>query len=64
MCNHNRLKSINSTPHEYKATDRPGRDEKGNDISLEKMNRLLERLVAPKTITLKVSTVATCLRCM
>lgn len=38
----------------YQATDTPGRDSNDNPVSLESMERLLERLVAQQVVHLKV----------
>ncbi|THH12878.1 hypothetical protein EW146_g7285 [Bondarzewia mesenterica] len=53
--NDTRLKQINAISHGYRAQDWPGRDSQGNPkVNEDEMNRLLDRLVAPKEITLKV----------
>ncbi|KAH9945603.1 hypothetical protein B0H21DRAFT_694015 [Amylocystis lapponica] len=52
--NFSRLHKIPHPAHEYAATDSPGYDESGRPISRHRMEQLLERLVAPKTIVLKV----------
>ncbi|CAL1696183.1 unnamed protein product [Somion occarium] len=52
--NHARLRAIKSTPYEYRAQDMPGRDEHGQPIPAEKMEKLLTRLIAPQTIILKL----------
>ena len=51
-----RLKGITSVTYTYTAEDRPGFDSSGRRVSPDIMKRLLERLVAPPTVTLKVST--------
>ena len=54
--NHSRLNQIQSVSKVYEAQDTAARDKNGNPkLTFEQMTRLLERLVAPKTITLKVS---------
>lgn len=60
--NANRLEEIKELPHPYDASDSRGYDDKGNRISLEKMERLLDNLVAQKTVVLKVcyDNVTTC----
>lgn len=53
--NHSRLNQIQSVSKVYEAQDTAARDKNGNPkLTFEQMTRLLERLVAPKTITLKV----------
>lgn len=52
--NANRLERIKEIPRPYNASDFPGEDDKGNCISFEKMEKLLDNLVAPKTVILKV----------
>ncbi|TFY61108.1 hypothetical protein EVG20_g7185 [Dentipellis fragilis] len=54
LANHDRLDRIQEQPHNYTALDQRGYDYNHKLISFEQMNRLLERLVAPKKITLKV----------
>lgn len=53
--NTSRLNRIKEEPRQYVATDVPGYDPEGKPISFQQMERLLERLVAPKCIILKVS---------
>jgi hypothetical protein len=53
--NTSRLRQLPSTQIEYQSQDFPGFDSKDQRISLEQMDRLLDRLVAPKSIGLKVS---------
>lgn len=54
-CNLNRLNNIKTIGHDYNAVDRPGYDEFGKPIPYDKMHKLLERLIAPRVITLKVA---------
>lgn len=49
-----RLKNLNGCAHTYQSRDRPGVDVDGKVVSSQQMDRLLERLVAPKLIQLKV----------
>jgi len=52
--NERRLREIKSTAHVYASVDIPGYDDKHFKITMQTMERLLDRLVAPKSITLKV----------
>ncbi|THH28278.1 hypothetical protein EUX98_g5905 [Antrodiella citrinella] len=52
--NSSRLNKIRESARQYNATDAPGYDAEGRPIPFPQMERLLERLVAPKSITLKV----------
>jgi hypothetical protein len=52
--NETRLKQLSGDLHTYQALDLPGQDSKGEKVSRETMERLLERLVAAKMISLKV----------
>ncbi|CCM00349.1 uncharacterized protein FIBRA_02379 [Fibroporia radiculosa] len=52
--NHHRLSKLSGDPHQYKAADIPGRDENDKPIPLHEMDKLLERLIAPKLLALKV----------
>jgi hypothetical protein len=45
--------------HTYEAVERPGIDSNGKRVSIETMGRLLERLIVPKSIQLKVFPFAT-----
>lgn len=56
--NNSRLQNLSGDPQTYVAYDRPGLDEEGNRIPWNKVEKLLERLVAPKQIILKVCTFA------
>ncbi|RDB29689.1 ATP-dependent DNA helicase PIF1 [Hypsizygus marmoreus] len=49
-----RLMQLNTESHTYVASEYPGIDSNGHRIDLYKMGRLLERLVVPKSIQLKV----------
>ncbi|PSS37108.1 hypothetical protein PHLCEN_2v981 [Hermanssonia centrifuga] len=53
VANRNRLNQIRSRAHQYNAIDTPGYDDYGRQIPPERVDRLLERLVAPKNIVLK-----------
>ncbi len=52
--NSRRLAQIDASPHGFNAIDIAGWDDDGDRIFVEKMEKLLDRLVAPKSITLKV----------
>lgn len=52
--NNTRLSSLPGDPHTYRAMDIPGTDANGNTLNYAQMERLLERLVVPQSITLKV----------
>ena len=54
VANSIRLRSLKSEMFTFKALDTPGGDANGYRISPEAMNRLLDRLVASKSISLKV----------
>jgi hypothetical protein len=54
--NNSRLSALSGLFHKYEAKDFAGYDSKDVKISHVQMERLLERLVAAKVITLKVST--------
>jgi len=52
--NNTRLAQITENPVNFQAVDRPGLDEEGNPrVSLQEMERLLDRLVALPTVVLK-----------
>ncbi|KAI9462364.1 hypothetical protein BJY52DRAFT_1256490 [Lactarius psammicola] len=53
VANDTRLAQITENPIDFVAVDRPGFDERGNRVSLRKMARLLNRLVALPTVPLK-----------
>ncbi|KAI0733984.1 hypothetical protein C8Q72DRAFT_771378, partial [Fomitopsis betulina] len=55
-----RLAQLSGSSQRYLAIDRPGVDAKGNQIPLVKARELLDRLVAPKELTLKVSQLPRC----
>jgi hypothetical protein len=52
--NSSRLNQLPGPPITFQAQDYPGYDSKGQHISLSTMERLLDRLVVPKTLYLKV----------
>jgi ATP-dependent DNA helicase PIF1 len=52
--NLSRLKQLNTNPYTYNAMEYPGIDSKGERVTREHMERLLERLVVPKSLQLKV----------
>ncbi|KAJ3918616.1 hypothetical protein F5877DRAFT_42202 [Lentinula edodes] len=52
--NNTRLSSLPGDSHTYRAMDIPGTDANGNTLNYAQMERLLERLVVPQSITLKV----------
>jgi len=52
--NFTRLKQLNTEHRTYQAMDSPGIDSNGGRVIKERMERLLERLVVPKSIQLKV----------
>lgn len=52
--NFTRSNHLNTEAHTYVAMEYPGIDSKGERVSKEHMERLLERLVVPNTIQLKV----------
>ena len=49
-----RLAQLPGPSQRYLAIDRPGTNDKGSFIPLTKARELLDRLVAPKDLTLKV----------
>lgn len=53
--NDTRLKQLSGSLHVYTSMDIPGFDAKDQRISHDQMERLLERLVAAKTVNLKAS---------
>ncbi len=59
VANRNRLNQIKDRARQYNAIDAPGYDDYGRQIPPERVDRLLERLVAPKNIVLKVPLAAT-----
>ncbi|KIK71395.1 hypothetical protein GYMLUDRAFT_332531 [Collybiopsis luxurians FD-317 M1] len=52
--NRTRLAELPGEPYTYTAMDIPGKDLDGQPIGSEQMERLLDRLVVSKAITLKV----------
>lgn len=52
--NEARLMTLASPEHTYKASDEPGLDDAGNPVSTERAKTILNRLVVPEEITLKV----------
>lgn len=52
--NESRLMQLRTEPHTFVALDIPGEDDDGRVPSRDVVARLLERLVAPQTLTLKV----------
>ncbi|KAF5384756.1 hypothetical protein D9757_006264 [Collybiopsis confluens] len=52
--NRTRLAELSGEMHSYVAMDIPGTDSDGKQVTLEHMGRLLDRLVVPKFIHLKV----------
>ncbi|KAF8656392.1 hypothetical protein AX16_002577 [Volvariella volvacea WC 439] len=52
--NESRLRQLPGKPLEYQASDLQGRDPDGNITTLQVMERLLDRLVAPSKVHLKV----------
>lgn len=54
-----RLRQLDVELHTYEAVERPGIDSNGKRVSIETMGRLLERLIVPKSIQLKVFPFAT-----
>jgi len=52
--NRTRLRQLDATTHTYEAEEYPGIDSNGNRVGIEAMGRLLERLIVPKSIQLKV----------
>ncbi|GJE87828.1 ATP-dependent DNA helicase PIF1 [Phanerochaete sordida] len=51
--NSRRLQELQTQPRQYKASDMPGYDDNGYPLQIDKMKRLLERLVAEETLVLK-----------
>ncbi|KAH7883940.1 hypothetical protein F5I97DRAFT_1620375 [Phlebopus sp. FC_14] len=51
--NESRITALPGQGYQYKATDIPGYDSNGIPVTVQQMERLLERLVAPRTILLK-----------
>lgn len=49
------MAALKEPTHRYPAMDMPGYDDRGYPIAMRKVEQLLERLVAPKVIELKVS---------
>lgn len=58
--NNSRLDQLRGPVHKYIADDLPGRDIRGDQISPDKAEQILERLVAAKEVTLKVRTKQYC----
>lgn len=54
-CNNRRLNELTGEIHTYHAMDSRGYNAKGNLIDKEMAQRLLDRLVAPREISLKVA---------
>lgn len=52
--NDSRLRQLPGEPSIYEARDQPGVDDTGQRISHERMLQLLDRLVAPRKLELKV----------
>jgi len=52
--NRTRLEQLPDKPHIYEARDIPGLDSNGKRVSIAHMERLLDRMVAPKILELKV----------
>ncbi|KIM84623.1 hypothetical protein PILCRDRAFT_390142 [Piloderma croceum F 1598] len=52
--NQTQLNKLPGEPHTYQSMDLPGHDSKGERVSEQTMERLLERLIASKTISLKI----------
>lgn len=52
--NKTRLSQLSGDPHTYNALDTGGRDLNGEWVGPVQRDRLLERLVVPKSLTLKV----------
>lgn len=53
--NETQLRQIASDAHVYSSLDLPGVDSKGQPVSAQAVERLLERMIAAKSLTLKVS---------
>lgn len=53
-CNNNRLAALAGPDHTFISVDSAGYDVKNQPISVESAQNLLDRLIAPSTITLKV----------
>jgi hypothetical protein len=63
--NETRLKQLPGDPHTYQSMDLPGYDSKGKRVSEQTMERLLERLIASKMVSLKVGIyIHTCIMCL
>lgn len=54
-CNNNRLAALAGPDHTFNSVDSAGYDVNDRPISVESAHNLLDRLVAPSTITLKVT---------
>lgn len=54
-CNNRRLNELTGEIHTYHAMDSRGYNAKGNPVDKEMAQRLLDRLVAPREISLKVA---------
>jgi len=54
QANETRLHRLPGDAHTYQSMDLPGYDSKGEKVSEQTMERILERLIASKTISLKV----------
>lgn len=55
LANSSRLAQIDAPVYTYNSEDWPGYDADEKMISMEKMRKLLDRIMAPKAIELKVS---------
>lgn len=55
IANSSRLAQIEAPVFTYNSEDRPGVDADNDRISIDKMKKLLDRLIAPKVIELKVN---------
>lgn len=55
LANSSRLAQIDAPVYTYNSEDWPGVDADEKRISMEKMRKLLDRIIAPKAIELKVS---------
>lgn len=53
-CNSKRLGALKEKTERYEAMDMPGHDDQGRPIPWNIVERLVERLIAPKVIDLKV----------
>jgi ATP-dependent DNA helicase PIF1 len=54
-CNNKRLDELTGSIQEYKAVDSAGYDVHGVHIPFEQASQLLQRMVAPQEISLKVN---------